>query len=350
MKRWIRTGLAALACVVGARSAPAADVPACDFDRVDHAKPDACLALPPTLGKKATIEKIAAEAKAATPRKSLAAIWAWIDSHLKYDANAAYAWRDVDKLLADGTYGGCADHAELFGAIARGCGIPTIWVKTMDCAWIRNYVRDHDENRTWSGHVFLEVFLEGKWRLLDATQGEIYDAYEPKQRLLPGDRWAYDKGADPFALVLSPRWEDWKQQTRTQFAKFDVAQLPVDGAVPLSGRVYVAANEPMWDWTAARVKALGMRCGRSGNTGFDEWMPGAKTGWLVVVCLADRVPLPDAYRGLLPIAVAEIAPALKKDAVVVRRKTAADGTKVVLVAGRDQDALKTAIETLKIDD
>lgn len=77
--------------------------------------------------------------------------------------------------------------------------------------------------------TFLEVFVSGSWRLLDASAMKIYDDYEPAMRILPGDRYAYDKGYDPFLLVLSLDWGRWKQQTAAYFSKFDLAQLPVSG-------------------------------------------------------------------------------------------------------------------------
>ena len=207
MQRWILAGAAALAVAGGAQ---ASDVPAPMFDRIDYAHPEKYLDLPVTLGRKETIRKAAAEIRGETPRKRLAAIGTWIDANLKYDDRAAYAWRDFDRILADRTYGGCADHAEVFGALARACGIPTVWVKTMDAAWIRTFRRTHDENRTWSGHVFLEVHLDGKWVLLNATEGILHEDYDVRQRIFPGERWAYDKGGDPYELLLSTRWEEWK--------------------------------------------------------------------------------------------------------------------------------------------
>ena len=55
--------------------------------------------------------------------------------------------------------------------------------------------------------AFLEVFLGGKWQLLNASNLQLYDDYLPSTRILPGNRYAYDKGADPRELVLSPDWE-----------------------------------------------------------------------------------------------------------------------------------------------
>ena len=39
----------------------------------------------------------------------------------------------------------------------------------------------------WSGHVFLEIFIHGRWVLLDDTAMVLYDDYDPKMRILPGE-------------------------------------------------------------------------------------------------------------------------------------------------------------------
>jgi len=49
------------------------------------------------------------------PAATLGAIFQWMQRNLKYDERAAYAWRTLDEMLQQRTYGGCADHAVVFG-------------------------------------------------------------------------------------------------------------------------------------------------------------------------------------------------------------------------------------------
>jgi hypothetical protein len=212
-------------------------VPSCD--RIDYSRPDACVALGPHFGNKDHIMKVAAEVKGKTPEEKLLSIYRWIHSNLVYKADAPYEWRDFDRLVADGNYGGCADYSVVFGTLARACGIPTVWVKTLDVDWIREY-RKHGTEGTWSGHVFLEIFIHNRWVLLDDTELVLYENYDPKMRILPGNRYAYDKGGDPFDLVLSSRWELWKKETRAYFRDFDLSKLPVGRGRPLAGGTNVA--------------------------------------------------------------------------------------------------------------
>ena len=54
-----RSVVSAAALVALAAPAPPADIPKPDFDRVDHAQPKKYLDLPSSLGKAATIKRVA---------------------------------------------------------------------------------------------------------------------------------------------------------------------------------------------------------------------------------------------------------------------------------------------------
>ena len=112
----------------------------------------------------------------------------------------------------------------------------------------------------------------------------LYEDYDPRTRLLPGGRWAYDKGADPFALVLSMRWDLWKEQTRRYFQTLDPALLPVSSGRALRPKGYVIADSPVWKWIGTRLKVLGVQPGPSFNTEFamnERSFPARKmTFWL----------------------------------------------------------------------
>lgn len=222
------------------KSQTADEIPVPSCDRIDYSRPDAYLPLSAHFGSKDHVLEVAATISGRTPEEKLVSIHHWIQSHLAYKADAPYEWRDFDKLLRDGNYGGCADYSVVFGALARACGIPTVWVKTLDADWIRDY-RARGREGSWNGNVFLEVFLNKRWVLLDDVQMVLYEDYDPKMRILPGNRYAYDKGGDPFDLVLSSRWEIWKAQTRAFCRDFDLSRLPVGTGRDLVHNTTVAA-------------------------------------------------------------------------------------------------------------
>ncbi|MGO9108668.1 MAG: transglutaminase-like domain-containing protein [Thermoguttaceae bacterium] len=217
------------------------EVPLPSCDRIDYSHPAVYLPLNAHIGSKDHILKVAAKIRGRTPEEKLVSIYHWIDSNLVYKADAPNEWRDFDGLLRGGNYGGCADYSVVFGALARACGIPTVWVKTLDADWIREF-RTRGKEGNWSGHVFLEIFLHDRWVLLDDTQLVLYEDYDPKMRILPGNRYAYGKGGDPYDLILSNRWELCKAQIRAFCRDFDLSKLPVGKGRDLAHGTQVGAE------------------------------------------------------------------------------------------------------------
>ena len=202
------------------------------FDDIDYSNPKRYLFLDPSFAGDGAVEHVGAQVRHVSPEASLGAIWRWVRDNLEDDrVQSDYRWRTAAEIIDRKRYFGCAEHALMYGCLARACGIPVVWLKSLDVPWIRRFTATHEFDGG-SGHVYLEVFLGGRWRLLDATQDEIFDHYDPTQRLLPARgvvRYGYDKGGDPRQLVLSLDWGPWQVETQTFFRDFDVRLL--DGAV-----------------------------------------------------------------------------------------------------------------------
>ena len=173
---------AAAVALADAPGATGEKIPTPSCDRIDYSHPDAYLPLNPHFGDKDHIMKIAVALGGKTPEEKLASIYKWVHSHLTYEADSPYEWRDFDRLVHDANYGGCADYSVVFGSLARGCGIPTVWVKTLDVDWIRDF-KTLGKEAQWNGHVFLELFIHGRWMLLDDTAMLLYREYDPKMRI-----------------------------------------------------------------------------------------------------------------------------------------------------------------------
>jgi len=332
--------------------AAASPVPQPSVDRIDYGSPAAALVWPETLGSRAPIEHVAAGIGGARFGDKLSGIDHWMDEHLTYDPELAYRWRSADTVIAEGAYGGCADYALVYGALARELGIPVVWVKTMDAGWIRAFVRGPEPD-TWSGHVFLELYDGERWMLLDPQRQALYEDYDPRARILPGDRFAYDKGVDPYELVLSGRWPEWKEQTRAYFRDFDLAQLPVPPGRSVDGPalVFIAGDNPGFDVAAERITAGGGTLGPSGNVGFEQWMPSVTGHTLVVLSVAGRDVLPEPYRTrYVGARFSELRRQHVDERWWVDRRVGDDGTEVVLVYGADERALEQAIAKIEIDD
>lgn len=181
------------------------------FDAIDYASPAKYLVIADSLGDHDAIAKQARALKAADDRKTVANILRWMGTHLKHDGERAYHWRNFDTVVSQRCYGGCADQSIVCGVLLQSAGIPTVWVKTMDVDWIWDFKKKR-EFTSWSGHVFLEIYLDGQWVLLDPGASIVYVDYSPQSRLLSGHRFAYHKGNDPKRMVMSLQWEEWKRQ------------------------------------------------------------------------------------------------------------------------------------------
>ena len=198
------------------------------FDAIDYSAPEEYLSLSPSFVGPGSIASLATSLQTSSPQATLGSIWKWLMANLTVrNVTADYGWRPVTEILARRTYIGCADFAMVYGCLARACGIPVVWVKSLNVSWIRTF-RNTGRFNGGDGHVFLEAHLDGTWHLIDASQDELFHPYSPSCQLLPGPdegRFAYDKGGDPRALVLSLDWEPWKAQTRSYFASFDLGRL-----------------------------------------------------------------------------------------------------------------------------
>ena len=322
------------------------------FNRIDYLKPMNYVSLPADIGNAKRIETIATQLKSQTPESSLRAIDQWMKKNLRYDPNAAYHWRNFDQIVDDGIIGGCADHSIVFGALSRACSIPTVWVKTMDYDWIREF-KLLGPIGSWRGHVFLEVYIHDKWVLLDAQGMILYEDYDPNSHFFPGGRYAYDKGPDPYELILSVRWDIWKKQTADYFAGFDVSSLPGFGrGRDISGRgIYIAADSPIWRWVQDLCSSQGYSVRKSFNTGFDIFLPEARGNILIITCVGNRIILPEKYRTeFLPITTDQIKARLKTEKFGIARRRLNDGTRVILIFGIDNESIKKAIEIFIVEE
>jgi hypothetical protein len=252
-------------------------------DSIDYSAPESYLEIAETLGDRERIMKQALKLKGRDDQATVRRVMEWMDTELSYDADKAYTWRNFDDVVREGCYGGCADQGIACGVLLKALGIPTVWVKTMDVSWIWDFKKGRPY-KSWSGHVFLEIYLDGKWVLLDPGAKLIYPDYSPKARILPGNRFAYDKGSDPKQMIMSLQWEEWKAQTRSYFSQLDGSLLPIDTASSVSvvPQVYIIGNDPYYKVIAEMARSKGWSVQRSFNTDYENLLPLTKGQTLLI--------------------------------------------------------------------
>ncbi len=260
-------------------------------DSVDYSAPAKYLEITDSLGDRAKITAQASEFKGDSDLTTIKNTLKWMDRNLKYDANRAYTWRNYDDVMREKTYGGCADQSIVCGVLLKGGGIPVVWVKTMDVSWIWDFKKGR-QFKSWSGHVFLEVYVDKKWMLLDPGAKMVYKDYSPKARILPGNRFAYHKGNDPKEMIMSLQWEEWKRQTETYFRALDESLLPVDwvGGTQLSTQAFVIGNSPYYQTMSQMAAEQGLAVAKSFNVQYDKYLPQAQ-GHVLLVETHNDVPI-----------------------------------------------------------
>jgi hypothetical protein len=90
----------------------------------------------------------------------------------------------VDQLLEERRLGGCHDHGLVYAAVARELGYPAVMARTASIAWVGQF--QAGEEGPHVGHVFVEVYLDGQWVLVDSTNGwYVAHGYDPADPVIP---------------------------------------------------------------------------------------------------------------------------------------------------------------------
>ena len=90
----------------------------------------------------------------------------------------------TDQLFAERRLSGCHDWGLVYASIARELGYPTVMIDTSSIVLAREL--QAGKKMAWYGHVFVEVFVEGKWVLVDSTNNwYVENGYDPANSIIP---------------------------------------------------------------------------------------------------------------------------------------------------------------------
>jgi hypothetical protein len=90
----------------------------------------------------------------------------------------------VDQLLEERRLGGCHDHGLVYAAVARELGYPAVMARTTSIASAAQFQAGEEGN--YVGHLFVEVYLDGRWVLIDSTNGHYVEhGYDPADPVIP---------------------------------------------------------------------------------------------------------------------------------------------------------------------
>lgn len=90
----------------------------------------------------------------------------------------------TDQLLVERRLSGCHDWALVYASLARELGYPAVLVDTAGINWAKRYRAG--QTSSFSGHVFVEIFVNGKWILVDSTNNWYTESgYDPSNPYIP---------------------------------------------------------------------------------------------------------------------------------------------------------------------
>lgn len=134
----------------------------------------------------------------------------WIRKNLKPNSDKeikdkVFRRRTADQIIKDGYTTGCTDIGLVFIALARAKNIPTKYIEAIRRKWIESEDEDFIE-----GHVFAEVFFDGKWYIIDPTEACLKFWY---------DRWiVFAEGLDSWDIGIRNH-----QELKGKFIDFRLA-------------------------------------------------------------------------------------------------------------------------------
>ncbi|MBI5651505.1 MAG: hypothetical protein HZC40_13845 [Chloroflexi bacterium] len=138
----------------------------------------------------------------------------------------------TDQLFQSRRLGGCHDWGLVYASIARELGYPVVMIDTAGIAWAKGFLAG--KKSPYLGHVFVEVFVGGKWVLVDSTNNwYVEENYDPANAIIPlkmGDEteglFVMRKGVDTWGYgirsnaELTRLMEESARQLKIETIKF----------------------------------------------------------------------------------------------------------------------------------
>jgi len=135
--------------------------------------------------------------------EALAEIFRWKNGYFDSYAGGGIliGQTTINQLMEVKELSGCHDHGLVLASIYRHFGFPTIMVDTAGIQWAYDYVEGHSG---FLGHVFVEVYVNNNWILIDSTSGEYVEDYDPCNPVIPMTNSMESKGYFVLLKGLDP--------------------------------------------------------------------------------------------------------------------------------------------------
>lgn len=134
----------------------------------------------------------------------------------------------TDQLMKERRLGGCHDWGLVYASIARDLGYPVVMIDTAGIAWAKRFLAN--QKGGYAGHVFVEVFVAGKWVLVDSTNNwYVETGYDPANPVIPLNMSSETEGL----FVMRKGVDTWGYNIRsnnelTRLMEETAAQLKIE--------------------------------------------------------------------------------------------------------------------------
>ena len=166
-----------------------------------------------------TAKKIAATINDKKDISTIKEIYQFTSTQLAYGDGEKFG-RTSEEILSSGISTGCTDYGLAFISIAREKGIPSVFVQTGRIDWIYDRVRNNDKGIT--GHILVEVYLDGNWYLVDTTAGKLFLNYNRNNFSLNDGYYVFSKSLDVWDSTILNEADNYTQM-REVFKHFNIA-------------------------------------------------------------------------------------------------------------------------------
>jgi len=113
-----------------------------------------------------------------------AAIHLWLRENFENDFpedETSIGADSISNMMKTRILHGCHDWGIFFSAVLRLLGYPAVMVDTASIKWAREYTG----NDIYSGHIFVETFVKGRWIIIDPVSGKMALDYNPENPVIP---------------------------------------------------------------------------------------------------------------------------------------------------------------------
>ena len=134
-------------------------------------------------------------------------VYSWVKANFeKYrGAGKMVAKQSAQQIYKSRKLSGCNDWGLLQTSILRSLKFPVVFMNAANVTWAKEYRKNPSNPPGFSGHTFLEIFVRGKWILVDSTTGQYIENYDYNDPILHihkkrGGYFVYQKGLDQWSM------------------------------------------------------------------------------------------------------------------------------------------------------